>query len=254
MNMTNALNTSQKLTLMLKHLLTRPALDNFVYIMVLAALTDSPIRPPEPRDMSVSSQALAEVRHLLVTTENPESSTSENLDFERCSALHNAIVKHGWVASGRDIADLQEVYEWPPADESFLPKAQERLHSDVIELLKRCIDPGVEGGHFFRFLAGMPKDEAWWKWTEDCDEDWIQLYMASLDTSETGVAVMWVTILRKLWVHLLTSIATTNPTTASNTSGTATMGVSWSPLQSGSALRLCFRPGWISSNAARSLL
>jgi hypothetical protein len=126
--------------------------------------------------MSVSSEVLAEVRHLLVTIGNPESSTNEHLDFERCSALHNAIVKHGWVASGRDLADYQE--------------ACERLHPDVIEMLKRCIDPGPEAGDFFRFLAGMPKGRLWWEWTEDYDEDWIQMYMASLDTSETGVAVM----------------------------------------------------------------
>ena len=104
--------------------------------------------------------------------------------------MHNAIVKHGWVASGHDIADLKGRYEWPPSDELFLHKAQERLHPDVIEMLKRCIDPGLEGGTFFRFLQGMPKDEAWWEWTEGHDEDWIQLYMASLDTSETGIAVV----------------------------------------------------------------
>lgn len=159
-------------------------------IMVPAAFRDSAVRPPPPRDMRVSSQALADVRHLLVTVENPESSTDSHLDFERCSALHNAIVKHGWVASGHDIADLQDVYEWPPSDKVFLHKAQERLHPDVIEMLKRCIDPGPEGGTFFRFLAGMPKDETWWEWTEGHDEDWIELYMASLDTSDTGIAVV----------------------------------------------------------------
>jgi len=159
-------------------------------IMVPAAFRDSAVRPPLPRDMRVSSQALADVRHLLVKVENPESSTDSHLDFERCSALHNAIVKHGWVASGQDIADLQDVYEWPPSDKVFLHKAQERLHPDVIEMLKRCIDPGPEGGTFFRFLAGMPKDETWWEWTEGHDEDWIQLYMAVLDTSDTGIAVV----------------------------------------------------------------
>jgi hypothetical protein len=158
--------------------------------MVSAGFKQSAIRPPSPRDMFVSSEALAEVRHLLVTIENPESSTNEHLDFERCSALHNAIVKHGWVASGRDLADLEEVYEWAPSSKFFDQEACERLHPDVIELLKRCIDPGPEAGDFFRFLAGMPKGRLWWEWTEDYDEDWIQMYIASLDTSETGVAVV----------------------------------------------------------------
>lgn len=159
-------------------------------IMVPAAFRDSVVKLPPRRDVRVSSQALADVRHLLVTVENPKSSTDSHLDFERCSALHNAIVKHGWVASGHDIADLQNIYEWPSSDEVFLHKAQERLHPDLIEMLKRYIDPGPEEGTFFRFLQGMPKDEAWWKWMESYNEDWIQLYMASLDTSDTGIAVV----------------------------------------------------------------
>ena len=160
--------------------------------MARASLDGSSIRPSPPRDMTVSSQALTEVRHLLVTAENPESSTEEHLDFERCSALHNAIVKHGWVAGGHDFADLQETYEWPPADECFRREALDRLHPDVIDFLKRCIDPGPGAGSFFRFLAGMPKDQVWWEWTQEYDEDWIQMYMASLETSETGIAVVWV--------------------------------------------------------------
>ena len=183
--------------LMRQYVLTYPLLEVatllvtiLACIMVPTASRDLAVRPPPPREMRVSSQALADVRHLLVTTENPESSTNSHLDFERCSALHNAIVKHGWVASGHDIADLQHIYEWPPSDEIFLHKARERLHPDVIEMLKRCIDPGPEGDTFFRFLQGMPKDEAWWEWTEGHDEDWIQLYMASLDTSDTGIAVV----------------------------------------------------------------
>ena len=103
--------------------------------------------------MYISSQALTEVRHLLVTDENPESSTNDHLDSERCSALHNAIVKHGWVASGHDLADLREVYEWDPANKLFHQETHERLHPDVIEMLKRCIDPGPEAGDFFSLLG-----------------------------------------------------------------------------------------------------
>lgn len=51
--------------------------------------------------MIVSSQPLDEVCHLKVTPTNRESDSSDHLDFERCAALHNAIVKHTWVATGQ---------------------------------------------------------------------------------------------------------------------------------------------------------
>lgn len=40
-----------------------------------------------------------DVRHLLVSDENPAREEGD-LDYKRCAALHNAIVKHGWTASG----------------------------------------------------------------------------------------------------------------------------------------------------------
>ncbi|KAK5713398.1 hypothetical protein LTR17_017579 [Elasticomyces elasticus] len=53
--------------------------------------------------MSGPIQAVA---HLLVTPDNPPRTDGDGMDHERCAALHNAIYKHGWIASGRDAADF----------------------------------------------------------------------------------------------------------------------------------------------------
>ncbi|KAK3651349.1 hypothetical protein LTR56_005806 [Elasticomyces elasticus] len=51
------------------------------------------------------SQALKSVSHLMVTPGNPPRDV-DGLDHERCAALHNAIFKHGWTASGRAAEDF----------------------------------------------------------------------------------------------------------------------------------------------------
>ena len=43
---------------------------------------------------SITPQPLDEVRHLRVTPANPKTSSNGRIDFERCDALHNAIVTH----------------------------------------------------------------------------------------------------------------------------------------------------------------
>ena len=69
--------------LMRQYVLTYPLLEVatllvtiLACIMVPTASRDLAVRPPPPREMRVSSQALADVRHLLVTTENPEGANS----------------------------------------------------------------------------------------------------------------------------------------------------------------------------------
>lgn len=52
------------------------------------------------------SSPLEDVKHLKVSDINLPTSSPDGLDFDRCSALHNAIVKHQWQASGRDPATL----------------------------------------------------------------------------------------------------------------------------------------------------
>ena len=140
--------------------------------------------------MIVTSDPLEEVRHLHVTAENPVSSTNEHLDFERCAALHSAIVKHAWVARGRDLADLDQAKRvWPPADPAVLKEAQERLHPDLIGFLERALHWNDGFSNFFHFTGGLAMNELWWQSTDDDDGDCIMLYVSNNDASPRGSAI-----------------------------------------------------------------
>lgn len=146
--------------------------------------------------MIVSSEPLDEVRYLKVTPTNPESDSSDHLDFERCAALHNAIVKHTWVATGRDLKDLPIQHVWPPDDESALQEGLGRLHPDVISFLERAIvNPE---GEFFLYIGYLGPAKALWEQVDalDLDEDAVALYLSHDDSSLSGIDIMFVS--RKL--------------------------------------------------------
>jgi len=140
--------------------------------------------------MIVSTQPLDEVRHLKGTPTNPESDSSDHLDFERCAALHNAIVKHTWVATGRDLNDLPIQHVWPPDDESALQEGRKGLHPDVISFLERAVvNPE---GEFFLYIGYLVK--ALWEQVDalDLDEDAVALYLSHDDSSLSGIDLMFV--------------------------------------------------------------
>ncbi|GAB7333456.1 hypothetical protein MBLNU13_g05054t1 [Cladosporium sp. NU13] len=82
------------------------------------------------------SSAIARIQGLKETAENPPRDDLEGLDFQRCAALHNAIVEHGWTASERD-------------------DTTSRLHLSVIEFLKRAYDFYEDDFNFFHYLTGL---------------------------------------------------------------------------------------------------
>lgn len=139
----------------------------------------------------IVSEALEEVRHLRVSEAYPVTSTEEHLDFERCAALHNAIVKHGWVASGREMASIPARPVW--SDETVPEGAQDRLHPDVIEFLKRCLtldsDPG-KTYNFFLFTIDLNPAGGLWEWLEGLDEDHLALYIDQDSSSLSCSTVM----------------------------------------------------------------
>jgi GAF domain-containing protein len=104
------------------------------------------------------------VRHFRVNSNDPETSTNEGLDFERCSALHNAIVKHAWQAEGYDPADLPSTTWWQRSDYApGLDELQKHFPESLIEFLKRALSPAAEGladssrYHFFYLAQGLAK-------------------------------------------------------------------------------------------------
>jgi hypothetical protein len=66
----------------------------------------SPRPPKEALHHNNMSTPLERVQHLLVTPDNPPID-SEALDVQRCVELHNAILEHGWLSSGRSAKDFQ---------------------------------------------------------------------------------------------------------------------------------------------------
>jgi len=141
--------------------------------------------------MIITSAPLEQVRALR-TNETPETSTSEDLDFERCSALHNAIVKHAWTAYGYDLADMPEDTVWSlSTTQENLAEMQHRVSPSVQEFLKRILLPpsfpfpnhGIN--HFFYFLGGLTGHGTLWDMTESVDENHLGIYWTSSDFSST---------------------------------------------------------------------
>ncbi|KAH0046111.1 hypothetical protein KCU78_g137, partial [Aureobasidium melanogenum] len=77
-----------------------------------------------------------DVRHLLVSNDNPAREEGD-LDYERCAALHNAIVKHGWTASGRSPDNPPMVTAWEKDPDGW-EQDIDRLHPSMVEFLKRA--------------------------------------------------------------------------------------------------------------------
>lgn len=106
----------------------------------------------------------ADIRHLLVSDENPAREEGD-LDYERCAALHNAIVKHGWTAGGRSLDDMPTITAWETEPDEW-ELDTDRLHSSMVEFLKRAYstdlpetepiyDFGSREYKFFYFLNGL---------------------------------------------------------------------------------------------------
>lgn len=132
----------------------------------------------------VSSKALDEIRHLRVSADNPITSTDEHLDFERCAALHNAIVKHAWEAGGQDPATIPARPVW--TEESIPQRAPDRLHPDLIEYAKRCLS--IHGWNFFHFSGALNPDVNIWEWIEE--EDPITLYISNDSSGLSGASIL----------------------------------------------------------------
>ncbi|KAI6903671.1 hypothetical protein D0869_13674 [Hortaea werneckii] len=87
------------------------------------------------------SRYLDEVAHLLVTYENPPREI-DGLDHERCAALHNAILKHAWIRSGRDESAFLEQTA-PFIELCELEEPEENFHPSVIEFYRKARSPTI---------------------------------------------------------------------------------------------------------------
>jgi hypothetical protein len=144
----------------------------------------------------LTSEPLEAVRHLKVSIDNPETSTNGGLDFERCSALHNAIVKHARQAEGYDPADLSSTTWWQRSDYApRLHELQQHFPESLIEFLKRALSPAAEDlpdslrYHFFYLAEGLSRPEALWSEVGENEGEMgrierVALYLADTFTSD----------------------------------------------------------------------
>ncbi|RMY51999.1 hypothetical protein D0865_06029 [Hortaea werneckii] len=80
----------------------------------------------------MSSPPLEAIRPLMVTQENPAREDTNGMDYSRCAALHNAILQHGWLKTGRS----QE--EYGSTARPYLevnPQAGQDLHPSLLAFL-----------------------------------------------------------------------------------------------------------------------
>ena len=104
------------------------------------------------------------VRDQIVSDDNPARDEGE-VDYERCAALHNAIVEHGWTAMGRSLDEMAGTTLWE-SDAAGWEANVGRLHPSMIEFMKRALNTGFPDTEsvysseprdyaFFYYLKGL---------------------------------------------------------------------------------------------------
>lgn len=123
------------------------------------------------------STPLERVQHLLVTPENPPRQI-EGLDFQRCIELHNAILEHGWLSSGRSIEDFQS--QCTPFYERAAGHIDEKCSDSLKASLQgaRDVPPGMNDFNFFYNVSGL-----------DCAFGWHDFYATEEDRTLTLYSV-----------------------------------------------------------------
>jgi hypothetical protein len=78
------------------------------------------------------------------------------MDVERCIALHNEILQHGWIGSGRSpdqlAANCTNWFDYHGASAAALRPS---LDSDLILFLERARFPNVENFSFFYWVNNL---------------------------------------------------------------------------------------------------
>lgn len=124
------------------------------------------------------STPLERVQHLLVTPDNPPRQT-DSLDFERCAELHNAILEHGWLSSGRSAEDFQS--QCTP----FYERAAEVIDAKCDSSLKaffqaaRDVPPGKNDFNFFYNVSALDCAFGWHDYYTEDEDRALKLYTVS---------------------------------------------------------------------------
>jgi hypothetical protein len=147
--------------------------------------------------LRLTSGPLEDVKHHRVSDSNPPTSNEDGLDFDRCSALHNAIVKHQWQASGKDLATLLPTMTWweSPCFADQLDAMSKHLPESLVRFLQQALHPeghvarGAILGNMFYLSSGLAGPGNFWtELSEDMDDsDRIALYLTDYEISDPSI-------------------------------------------------------------------
>lgn len=140
----------------------------------------------------VTSPPLEAVRALRQTADNPPTSTNEGLDFERCAALHNAIVEHAWISAGNDLAAMPKDTVWSlDSSQENLDEMERSIGPSLREFLKRALVTSNQH-YFFDFLGGLTGHGSLWEFVDPFEEARVGLYWTGSDFSLTLTGITYV--------------------------------------------------------------
>lgn len=101
---------------------------------------------------------LPSVDGLLVTADNPARADLSRMDYERCAALHNYLVRYAWVSEGRPLASLHGNNTFFTTHGAVAEDLRPRLHPSLAAFLATAILPpadGPEPAPFFFWASGL---------------------------------------------------------------------------------------------------
>lgn len=128
--------------------------------------------------LSDMSTPLERVQHLLATPDNPPRQI-EALDSQRCVELHNAILEHGWLSSGRSAEDFKS--QCTPFYERAAEVIDEKCHPSLKAFFQgaREVAPGTNGFNFFYNVSHLNCAFDWHEYYAEEEDQVLNLYIVS---------------------------------------------------------------------------
>jgi hypothetical protein len=139
---------------------------------------------------SLAREQLAHSDEGICDIERPPSYPSRTMDVDKCVELHNKILEHEWVHSGKSIEDFERLRQtWFEKYGDDAEAIRDLLSPNLTAPLERAYEIDYDGGHsFFYYVNGLfsPQivhdqsdglNEAWWQDGEEGALRQIVLYV-----------------------------------------------------------------------------
>ena len=117
--------------------------------MLFASIPIPSKRGGRRKEMSATETIFAPIAKQRVNKQQPETS-KDDLDGNRCAALHNTLLLYGWVVSGKKIFEMKKESWWSKHQSDELKSL---LRPSLVRYLSRVFD--VPGHSFFYHVTGL---------------------------------------------------------------------------------------------------